>query len=130
MIEVLKKKVSLHFEEAVEKIERLSAEAGFTVMLTKALHEIFKQKLKIEYPKYTFIQVCNAQLAKRVFDISKDARVLFPCSFVVYEEDGNVVIAHTSVMRAITELRLVPKDEMAPIIEETGRRVRELWEKI
>lgn len=130
MIEVLKKQVSLSFEDAVVKIERLSAERGFTVLFTKALHETFKQKLQIDYPKYAFIQVCNAHLAKRVLDISKDAGVVFPCSFVVYEEGDSVTIAHTSVMRAISELGLAPKDEMAPIIEETGRRVRELWEKI
>ncbi len=86
--------------------------------------------MQIDYPKYTFIQVCNAKLAKKVLDISKDAGVVFPCRFVVYEEGDAVIIAHTSVMRAIAELGLAPEDEMAPIIEETGRRVRELWEKI
>ncbi len=130
MIEVLKKKVALSFEEAVKRVEKVCSEAGFTVMFTKHLHETFRKKLGVEYPKYAFILVCAPELAKRVLDASMEAGVLFPCSFVVYEENDRVTVAHTSVMRAIAELELAPKDAMGPIIDETGRRVRELWQKI
>ena len=48
----------------------------------------------------------------------------------VVEDDGKVMISHTSIMRAASELGLAPKDAMVPVIEETGKRVHKVWNKI
>ncbi len=112
-------------------MESACADEGFAVLNVKALDEIFKEKLGIDYPRYTMILACAPPLAKMALDVSRDAGTLFPCSFVVYEEeDGRVYVAHTSIMRASAELGLAPPDKMQPVIEETGKRVRKLWERL
>ena len=103
---------------------------GFGLQLTKGVHDIFKQKLGIEdYPKYTVILVCNPQLAKMALDASRDVGTIFPCSFVVYEEDGKVKVSHTSIMKIAAETGLASEEIMAPIIEETGKRIKRVWNK-
>lgn len=131
MVEVLKKELSEGFDEAVQRIEQICEDEGFTVMLTKSVDEIFAKKLGTKnYPRYTVILACAAPLAKMGLDVSKDVGTIFPCSFVVYEDKGKIFAAHTSIMRVAAEIGLAPKDKMVPVIEETGKRVHKVWDRI
>lgn len=131
MVDVLRKEVPYGFDEAVKKVEEACVSEGFGLQLTKGVHDILKQKLEIDdYPKYTVILVCNPQLAKNALDISKDMGTIFPCSFAVYEEDGKVKVAHTSIMKIGAEIGLATQEAMVPLIEETGKRIQKVWDKI
>jgi uncharacterized protein (DUF302 family) len=138
MVEVLRKELSEGFDEAVQKIEQICNDEGFTVMLTKSVDEIFAKKLGVKnYPRYTFILACAAPLAKMAaplakmaLDVSRDVGTIFPCSFVVYEDEGKIFAAHTSIMRIAAETGLALKEKMAPVIEETGKRVHKVWDRI
>ena len=82
------------------------------------------------YPRFTTILACAPELAKAALDVSLDVGALFPCSFVVYENEGKIFVMHTSIMKAAAETGLAPKDAMAPVIEMTGRRVHKVWDSI
>jgi uncharacterized protein (DUF302 family) len=130
MVDVLRKESSDSFDDTVLKLEKVLADEGFGHLLTKGIDKIFKQKLGVDYSRYTFVLACAPELAKMALDASKDVGTLFPCSFVVYEDAGKVMVAHTSIMKAASELGLGPEDAMASVIEETGKRIRKVWEKI
>jgi hypothetical protein len=40
------------------------------------------------------------------------------------------MVAHTSIMKIAAEVGLASRETMAPIIDETGKRVRKVWDKI
>jgi uncharacterized protein (DUF302 family) len=130
MVEVLRKKVAYSFDEAVKRVENACESEGFGLLLTKGVDSVFKQKLGVEYPRYPFILACAPELAKKALDVSKDVGTIFPCSFVAYEEEDKVMVAHTSIMKIAAEVGLASRETMAPIIDETGKRVRKVWDKI
>ena len=131
MVDVLKKELDLSFEEAVEKVKE-AVEEGFSMLMVKSLDEVLKKHLELpEDPeKYTMILACGADLAKKALDVSKNLGALMPCSFVVYEEDGKVYASHLSIMNIASELGLADPEAMKPVIEETGKRVDKVWDKI
>lgn len=130
MVEALKKKLDLDFDQAVEHVEAIVKEEGFSVLMVKALHNIFKEKLGVEeYPRYTMICACGAKLAKAALDVSKNVGLLFPCSFVVYEDTGEVFVAHVSIMKMAPEVGLVPTDDMKHVIEMTSEMVGRAWSR-
>ncbi len=131
MPEILRKELDMGFEEAVKHVEKLVVDGGFTILLSKGMHDMFKMKLGIEdYPKRTFILACSADLAKKAMDVSTDMSLVMPCSFVVAEEEGKVVVTHSSIMKMGVELGFAPEGPMQPVIEETGKRVHVVWDKI
>ena len=131
LVDILRKKVNMNFDEAVIHVEKIVAEEGFSVLLVKAIDEVFKMKLGLEsYPRYTTIMACGADLAKMAMDVSKDVGTLFPCSFVVYEDNGDVMVAHISIMKIASELGVADKKGMEPVIAKTGERVRAAWNRI
>lgn len=131
MVEVLRKEVPYGFDEAVKRVEELCKKHGFGLLLTKALDEVFKNKLGLsEYPRYTFVLACAPKLAHMALNVSKDVGTLFPCSFVVYEDEGKTIVAHTSIMKVASETSLGSKEGMAPVIQETGKYVHAVWDEI
>ena len=131
MVNILKKALSLSFDEAVKKVEEISQQFGFAVLATKALDKIFYEKLGIEnYPRYTMILVCNPKYAKEALDVSFNVGLLFPCSFVVYEENNKVIVAHSSIMKIAPEIGFAPEDKMQSVIEMTGEAIQKIWKAL
>ncbi|MFX1565004.1 MAG: DUF302 domain-containing protein [Promethearchaeota archaeon] len=130
MGKALKKKLDLDFDQAVKHVEAIAKEEGFSVLMVKAIHNIFKENLGVEgYPRYTMICVCGAKLAKAALDVSKNVGLLFPCSFVVYEEAGEVFVAHVSIMKMAPEVGLASAKDMKPVIEMAGEIVGRAWSR-
>ena len=131
MVDIIRKKVSMNFDDAVKHVEKIMNGEGFTVLLVKAIDEVFRMKLGLEeYPRYTTIMACGADLAKMAMDVNKDIGTLFPCSFVVYEAKGEVMVAHISIMKIAAEIGIASQEEMKPVILKTGERVQAVWNKI
>ena len=130
MVDYLKKKLDMDFDDAVEHVKSIVEEEGFSVLLVKDIDKIFQKKLNIKnYPRYTTILACAPEYAKGALDVSKLVGYLFPCSFVVYEEDGNVYVGHVSIMKIAPEVGLAPADEMLPVIKMTGEGVHRAWDR-
>lgn len=129
-VDYLKKELSMDFDAAVKHVETTVAAAGFSVMLVKPIHEIFKAKLGVDYARYTMILACGADYAKAALDVSLNVGMLFPCSFVVYEDAGKVWVAHISIMKIAPAIGLAPAAAMEPVIAMTGKAVRAAWDKL
>lgn len=120
----------MDFNSAVAKVENIVKQEGFSVLLTKSIDEIFKMKLGVtDYPKYTTILACGPKLAKMALDASFNVGLLFPCSFVVYEENGKVFVSHISIMKIAKEIGLASPEAMEPVIKETGKMITKAWEQ-
>jgi len=129
MVDILKKELDMSFDDAVAHVEKIIVEEGFSHMLTKPIHQIFKNKLGIDYDKYTIILACAPKYAKAALDVSKNVGLLFPCSFTVFEDEGKVYAGHMSIMKVAPEVGLAPADEMKPVIDMTGEAVRRAWQR-
>lgn len=129
MVDFLKKELDMDFDKAVKKVENIVEEEGFSLLLTKDLDKIFKKKLGVDYSRYTMILACAPEFAKGALDVSKNAGLLFPCSFVVYEDEGKVFVSHISIMKIAPEIGLAPADEMQPVIDMTGEAVHKAWDR-
>ena len=130
MVEVLRKELSMSYEDALEHVKATVSEQ-FTVLFVQAIDEVIRKKLNLsDYPlKYTTILACRANLAKMALDVSLDVGTIMPCSFTVYEEDSKVYVAHVSIMKMAKELGLADGQLMKPVIEETGKHVNAVWDK-
>jgi uncharacterized protein (DUF302 family) len=130
LVDILKKELNMEFDEAINHVQEIIKEQGFSVLITKALDEIFKAKLDvIDYPRFTFIVACNPKLAKMALDVSFNVGSIFPCSFVVYEDEGKVIVSHLSIMKSAVELGLASAEDMKSVIKTTSEIVHAAWDR-
>ncbi len=131
MVEVLKKDMLMSFDEAAEHVNKTVQEEGFSVLLVKSIDEIFKKKLGIiDQPKYTTILACGSELTKMSLEAHYNVGLLFPCSFVVYEEGDKVIDSHTSLMKIARDVGLASAEAMVPVVEKIGKLVEMIWKKL
>ncbi len=131
MVDILKKRINLDFDAAVKKIEDLMGLEGYMVLLTKNIDESITKSLGLEkYPRYTFILGCRPGFAKEALDISKSNGLLFPCSFTVYEDEGDVFAGHVSIMKISTALGFTSENEMSGLIKKVSDSTKNIWNNI
>lgn len=108
-------KLDLPYQQAVEKtISALKAE-GFGVLTEIDVQHTFKQKLDVDFRKYTILGACNPTLAYKALNSELDLGLLLPCNVIVYEAGGGSVV---SIIDPLAMLGMVHNPELEQVATE------------
>ncbi len=116
----IRTKVSLPYEEAVERITAALKEQGFGILTTIDVKETLKKKLDVDFRKYIILGACNPPLAHRALTTEQEIGLLLPCNVIVYEEDGGSVIAAAD---PIAMMSIVQNEELNAVAREARERL-------
>lgn len=81
------------FEEAIERATAALKEQGFGVLTTIDVQATLKQKIDVDFERYTILGACNPHLAYRGLQASHDLGLLLPCNVIVHEHEGKSVVS-------------------------------------
>tara|TARA_B100000029_G_scaffold468093_1_gene504795 strand:+ start:627 stop:1025 length:399 start_codon:yes stop_codon:yes gene_type:complete len=81
------------FEEVERRAQRVLSEVGFGVLTKVNVKETLKEKLDVNFNKYTILGVCNPSLALEALSSDKGVGLFMPCNVVIWEnDDGTTAI--------------------------------------
>lgn len=80
------------FDEAVARIEEITAAKGFRVLYIHDVKATLQEK-GFERGPFKIIEICNARFAHRALGIAEDVGLFMPCKINVYVKDGETVIS-------------------------------------
>jgi uncharacterized protein (DUF302 family) len=118
----LSRRLSIPYEEALQRVKAALKEEGFGVLTEIDVKGTLREKLQADFRKYDIIGACNPPLAHRALQAEIEVGLLLPCNVVVYEEgEGSVVTAFD------------PQAAMGlagnPALEEIAREAKERLER-
>lgn len=88
------KKLSVGFEEAIERVTQALAKEGFGVLTQIDVSDTLRKKLGVEFRNYRILGACNPALAHEALKIEDKVGTMLPCNVVVQElERGSCEIA-------------------------------------
>jgi uncharacterized protein (DUF302 family) len=121
-------RLKISWEEARERIaEALKAE-GFGVLTEIDVKNTLKQKIDVDFRRYTILGACNPKLAHRALSSKLDVGLLLPCNVTMYEDGDEVVITAVdpNAMMAIFK----DDEELCGVAEEAKGKLKRAIESL
>ena len=79
--------VEIPFDAAIEKTRAALKDEGFGVLSEIDIKEKLKEKLDVDFRRYTILGACNPSLAYKTLQKELEIGLLLPCNVIVYEAD-------------------------------------------
>ncbi len=116
------RRVAYPYDEAVEKTKSALKTVGFGVLTEIDVKKTMKEKLNVDFRRYTILGACNPPLAHKALTTDFDIGLLLPCNVVVYEEgEGSVV----RIMDPQAVLGIAKIDSLAPLATDVRSRLEQ-----
>ena len=119
-------------EAAVEHVRETAEAAGFGVPVEFSPSELLNEKVDADRDPYYVLGACNPRMADRALDETLKQGALFPCNFVIWQEEPGVQrVYHVSIMKIGRFVGMAPdNDAWASIVEDTGELVEAFFEDL
>ncbi|MDQ7028930.1 MAG: DUF302 domain-containing protein [Ardenticatenia bacterium] len=108
------------YEEAVDQVTAALKEQGFGILTTIDVKETLKKKLDVDFRKYVILGACNPPLAHQALTAEREIGLLLPCNVIVYEENGQSVVAAAD---PIAMMEIVGNEQLDPVAQEARQRL-------
>ncbi len=84
------KQLNAGFDKSVDLVTEALKKEGFGIVSRIDMHDKFKEKLGIDFKKYTILGTCNPAYAFKAVQTEEKAGVMLPCNIVVIEKGDNI----------------------------------------
>jgi uncharacterized protein (DUF302 family) len=124
----LRTRLSLPYEQAVERVVAALKSEGFGVLTEIDVKATLKKKLDVDFRRYVILGACNPPLAHQALCTDLDIGLLLPCNAIVYEtDDGGSAV---SIIDPISMLAMVDSPELAAVASEARLRLQRVVEEL
>jgi uncharacterized protein (DUF302 family) len=121
------KTVDLSFEDTINKVTEELKKEGFGVLTTIDVKETLKNKIDVDFKKYTILGACNPPLAHKALQAEEEIGLLLPCNVIVYEKEGKSAV---SVFDPSLMIKVVENENLNPIAEEVKEKLQRVFNNI
>ena len=121
------KTVDLSFEDTINKVTEELKKEGFGILTTIDVKETLKNKIDVDFKKYTILGACNPPLAHKALQAEEEIGLLLPCNVIVYDKEGKSAV---SVFDPSLMSKVVENEKMNPIAEEVKEKLERVFNNI
>lgn len=104
------------FEETINDTTEALKKEGFGVLTTIDVKQTLKDKINVDFKRYTILGACNPSFAHRALQTTDEIGMLLPCNVVVTEEKNGEI--KVSIFDPMTMTKLVQNSELESIAKE------------
>ncbi len=104
------------FEDTITDTTEALKKEGFGVLTTIDVKNTLKEKIGVDFKRYTILGACNPGFAHKALQTTDDIGLLLPCNVVVTEEKNGET--KVSIFDPMTMTKLVQNPELEKIAKE------------
>ena len=113
-----------NFGKTIGKITEALKTEGFGIVSEIDMQAKLKEKLGIDFKKYTILGACNPAFAYKAIQAEEKIGTMLPCNIVVIErEDGTTEVAAVHPIASMMAVRNPALEPLAGEVTEKLRRV-------
>jgi len=116
--------ITASFDEAINLTTEALKKEGFGVLSTINIHEKLKEKIGVDFQRYTILGACNPPFAYKALQAENKIGTMLPCNVIVQElENGQVEIAAVNPIESMKAIENPALGEVATQVTELLRKV-------
>ena len=94
------------FDDAIERVTARLQEAGFGVLTTIDVSKTLKNKIDVDFQRYTILGACNPGFAHKALLAEDKIGVMLPCNVIVQEtKDGKVEVSAVDPLASMMAIK-------------------------
>jgi len=111
------KRVSMSFDDAVQKVTEELKKEGFGILTEIDVKATLKKKLDVDFRNYRILGACNPNFAYQALQKERMIGTMLPCNVIVQEaEDGQVEIAAIDPVASMQAIENPALAEVAQLV--------------
>jgi uncharacterized protein (DUF302 family) len=122
------KKIDATFEQAIDEVREALGIEGFGVLTEIKIHEKLKEKLDVDFRRYTILGACNPAYAYKALQNEDKIGTMLPCNVVIQELGKNEI--EVSAIDPIASMMAVENPKLAKIAGEIKHKLERVIESL
>lgn len=123
----LVKKLDLPFDETLSRVETELKKDGFGILTIIDVKDKFKEKLNIDFPRYTILGACNPKLAHQAITAEWNIGLLLPCNVIIYEKNESVYVG---IIRPTQAMAMIENDALRTNAEHVETLLKDVFNRL
>lgn len=116
------KTISLSFDEAINRVTEVLKSESFGIISEIRMHEKLKEKLNVDFKKYTILGACNPAYAYKALQVEDKIGTMLPCNIVVQELSENHI--EVAAVNPIASMMAIQNPALTEIAKEVTDKLQ------
>ena len=124
----ISKTINADFDKAMEQTIQALKNEGFGVLSQIDIKEKLKEKLDVNFKKYTILGACNPPNAYKALQVEDKIGTMLPCNVIVQEHsEGKVEVA---AVDPVASMMAVENQQLSGIAKDIRARLERVIESL
>jgi uncharacterized protein (DUF302 family) len=124
----ISKTINADFDKAMEQTIQALKNEGFGVLSQIDIKEKLKEKLDVDFKKYTILGACNPPNAYKALQVEDKIGTMLPCNVIVQEHsEGKVEVA---AVDPVASMMAVENQQLSGIAKDIRARLERVIESL
>ena len=111
-----------NFNDTIESVTELLKNEGFGVLTEINIQQTLKNKLNVDFKKYTILGACNPTFAYTALQAENKIGTMLPCNVIVQEIDANTI--EVSSINPLVSMQAVKNKKLEDIAQEVSNKLK------
>ena len=120
------KTIHTSFEEALEIATEALKKEGFGVLTEIRIHEKLKEKLGVDFPRYTILGACNPAFAYKALQAENKIGTMLPCNVIVQELGKNEI--EVAAVNPLESMKAIENPELGEVAHQVTEMLKHVIE--
>lgn len=116
------------FDDVITKVKDELSKEGFGVLTEIDIKNTLKNKLDVDFRKYTILGACNPEYAHNALQAESKVGTMLPCNVIVQEqEDGTVEV---SAVNPKASMMAIENDKLVQLATDVTQKLQRVVDAI
>jgi uncharacterized protein (DUF302 family) len=122
------KTVEASFDDAITRTTEVLKKYGFGVLTEIRIHEKLKEKIGVDFQKYTILGACNPPFAHKALLAENKIGTMLPCNVIVQDlGNGKIEVA---AVNPIESMKAITNPELGDVAGQVTEMLKKVIEEL